>query len=121
MASVLLIEDEKSTVMLVTRALKNAGHDVTAAEDGEDGVAKFKAMRPDLVIVDMGLPGLSGFEVIRQIRAETSPKKTAVLALTAAITSGDRDEAYEAGCDAYENKPVDLTRLLARITELTTK
>lgn len=120
MVSILLVEDEKSTVALLTRSLTKAGHTVTAAETGEDGLIKAKATPPpQLILMDMGLPGISGFEAIRKLKADPATKTIPILALTGAVTSGDRDEAYEAGCDAYATKPIDLALLAARVKELT--
>jgi CheY-like chemotaxis protein len=119
MASILLVEDEASTVMIISSALSKAGHTVVAAASGGEGLQKAKASSPQLIIMDMSMPGMSGFEAIRKLKAEPSLQAIPVLALTSAITAADRDEAYEAGCDAFESKPVDFTRLLARVKELT--
>jgi len=119
MVSILLVEDEASTVMLISKALTKAGHTVAAAPSGEEGLAKAKTAKPDLVIMDMSMPGMSGFEAIRRLKADAATRAIPVLALTSAVTAGDRDEAYDAGCDAFEPKPIDISRLLARVSELT--
>jgi CheY-like chemotaxis protein len=118
MATILLVEDEKSTVLLLKSAMTKAGHAVTAAESGADALAKVSASRFDLIIMDMSMPGMSGFEAIRKLKSNPETRAIPILALTGAITAGDRDEAYDAGCDAFENKPIDIARLLARVTEL---
>ncbi|MBL8642750.1 MAG: response regulator [Rhodospirillaceae bacterium] len=117
MASILIVEDEKSSAMLITQALTRAGHTVTAATDGADGIAKVKSLKPDLVIMDMSMPKMNGWQAIRSLKADAATSAIPIIALTGATTAGDRDEAYEAGCDAYENKPIDIPRLIARVKE----
>jgi CheY-like chemotaxis protein len=104
--------------MLLSRALTKAGYAVASAADGTEGLAKVKAAKPDLILMDMSMPGMSGFEAIRRLKADPATKTIPVVALTGATTAADRDEAYEAGCDAYEAKPVNIERLLARMKEL---
>ncbi|MDX2143505.1 MAG: response regulator [Rhodospirillaceae bacterium] len=120
MATILLVEDEKSTVLLLSSALTKAGHAVTAAGSGVEALTKVKTAPFDLVIMDMSMPGMSGFEAIRKLKSDPTTRATPILALTGATTAGDRDEAYDAGCDAFENKPIDITRLLARVKEFVT-
>jgi CheY-like chemotaxis protein len=117
MAHVLIVEDEKSSVLLMSAALKRAGHTVTAASDGAEGIAKAQSLKPDLVIMDMGMPKMNGFEAIRALKRDAATKAIPILALTGATTAADRDEAYEAGCDGYESKPIDIQRLLDRVKE----
>ncbi|MSO97201.1 MAG: response regulator [Rhodospirillaceae bacterium] len=118
MARILIVEDEKSVAAFLQRALKDAGHTVAVAKDGKDGVAQAKASPPQLVIMDLSMPKLNGWDATRQLKADATAASIPVLALTSAMTATDRDEAYQAGCDAFETKPVDLPRLLARIAEL---
>jgi CheY-like chemotaxis protein len=119
MATILIVEDERFSVALLKEALVRAGYKVIFAKHGADGVAKAKRDLPDLVIMDMNMPEMTGWEAIRQLKADTATGKIPVIALTSAQTAGDRDEAYEAGCDAYEAKPIDLARILARVKALT--
>jgi CheY-like chemotaxis protein len=119
MAAILIVEDERFSVALLKEALQRAGHKVMFAKNGTDGVARTKKDLPDLVIMDMNMPEMNGWEAIRQIKSNTSTRKIPIIALTSAVTAEDRDEAYSAGCDAYEAKPVDMPRMLTRIKELT--
>jgi two-component system cell cycle response regulator DivK len=119
MATILIVEDEPFTVELLTRALEQAGHKVSSAANGVDGVAKVKKARPDLVIMDMSMPKMNGWEATRLLKGDAATRDIPVLALTSAVTAEDRDEAYTAGCDAYVTKPVHMARLLERVEELT--
>ena len=119
MAEILIVEDEKSVVAFLTRALTDAGYTVSAAKNGSEGVARARLTRPQLILMDMSMPKLNGWEATRQLKADPATSAIPVLALTSAMTAADKDEAYEAGCDGFETKPVDLPRLLGRIKELT--
>jgi CheY-like chemotaxis protein len=121
MSKILIVEDEAFSVALLARALKGAQHVVLTAVDGSDGIAKANADPPDLIIMDMSMPKMSGFEAIRQLKASTATSAIPIIALTSANTAEDRQEAYEGGCDAYESKPVDIPRLLAHVKELTSQ
>jgi two-component system cell cycle response regulator DivK len=118
MARILIVEDEVSVVAFLTRLLSPEGHEIVVAKDGVDGVKKASSDKPDLIIMDLSLPKMNGWDATRKLKADAATKAIPVLALTSAATSADRDEAYQAGCDAYETKPIDLDRLKARITEL---
>jgi CheY-like chemotaxis protein len=118
MATILIIEDDTFTASLLSRALGNAGHQVLTAASGDDGIKLARAQRPAVILMDMNLPKMNGWEATRALKADAATRAIPILALTSAGTSGDRDEAYEAGCDAYETKPVDILRLLARVREL---
>lgn len=117
MSTVLIVEDETFTVELLSVVLKKAGHTVAVANDGAEGVAATRKLRPDLVIMDMGMPTMTGWEAIRTLKADPATRTIPIIALTAATTAEDRDEAYRAGCDAYEAKPIDIARLQERIAE----
>lgn len=118
MATILIVEDEAFTAAIIARALTGAGYTVLTASDGPKGLAAARRKRPDMIVMDMKLPKMTGWEVIRQLRSDASLRTIPILGLSSADTSGDRDEAYEAGCDRYETKPVDVPRLLQHIAEL---
>lgn len=119
MASILIVEDERFSVTLLKEALKKAGHQVSFAKNGAAGVAKAKQDLPNLIVMDLNMPEMHGFEAIRQIKSDLATGRIPIIALTSALTAQDRDEAYDAGCDAFEEKPIDMPRILARIKELT--
>jgi two-component system cell cycle response regulator DivK len=118
MARILIVEDEVSVAAFLTRLLSPEGHEVEIARNGLEGVKKAMSDKPDLIIMDLSLPKLNGWDATRKLKADATTRAIPVLALTSAATAADRDEAYQAGCDAYETKPIDLERLKARITEL---
>ena len=114
MAKILLVEDNEMNRDMLSRRLLRNGHDVSMAMDGEEAVALALSDRPELVLMDIGLPGIDGCEATRRIRAaETS--RTPIIALTAHAMAGDRERALDAGCDDFDTKPVDLQRLLGKI------
>ena len=118
MATILLVEDNEMNRDMLSRRLERRGYDVIVAIDGEDGVARAKADHPDLVVMDMSLPGIDGWEATRQLKAATETSAIPVLALTAHAMAGDRERAFDAGCDDFDTKPVDLPRLLEKIAAL---
>lgn len=118
MTKLLVIEDEPIVLEMLSHALTAAGFEFISARDGEEGLAKAISSKPDLVITDMSLPKMTGWNLIKQIRNDPNIGNTPVLALTAHTTSEDRVAAYEAGVSAYESKPLDIKRLLARIDDL---
>src|SRR5262245_61474304 len=103
---------------MLQRRLERAGHAVTIAKDGAQGVAKAIAERPDLILMDLGLPVLDGWEATRKLKAAAETKHIPVIALTANAMTGDREKALAAGCDDFDTKPVDMTRLLAKMQAL---
>jgi len=103
---------------MLSRRLERRGYDVILAVDGSTGIQLAAAASPDLVLMDMSLPVLDGWEATKRLKANQSTKHIPVIALTAHAMSGDRDRAFEAGCDDYDTKPVDLTRLLGKIETL---
>jgi two-component system cell cycle response regulator DivK len=121
MATILIVEDEKSTAALLKRALTDAGHKVTAAANGGDAVEAAKNRMPDLILMDMSLPKMNGYEATRRIKADAATKHIPVLGLSGATTGEDRNEAHEAGCEAYMTKPINFPLLLKRVAELTSK
>jgi CheY-like chemotaxis protein len=119
MANLLVVEDERSTAVLMSRVLKAAGHTVVTAVSGTEALVKAHSQRFDLAIMDMSLPGLTGWQVTRSLKADPATRAMPVIAVSAATTAADRDEAYAAGCAGYEAKPLDIPRLLQRVKELT--
>ncbi len=118
MAHVLLVEDDKATRNLLKAALTNAGHTVGTADDGASGFDEATRQRPNLIVMDLGLPQVSGYQAIRHLKQHPMTQAIPLLVLSGATTAGDKDEAYEAGCDAYETKPVQIPRFLERVKEL---
>jgi PAS domain S-box-containing protein len=118
MPKILLVEDNEINRDMLSRRLERKGYTVIVAIDGAEGVAKTLADKPDLVLMDMHLPILDGWEATRQIKANAETRAIPVIALTADALTGEREKALAAGCDEYDTKPVDLPRLLAKITKL---
>jgi CheY-like chemotaxis protein len=117
MARILFVDDNEMNRDMLSRRLTRAGHEVVLASDGEEGVARAESDRPELVLMDIGLPGIDGYEATRQIRAgelATVP----IIALTAHAMVTDRDRALDAGCDDFDTKPIDFPRLLGKIDAL---
>src|SRR5215471_5584477 len=113
MAKILLIEDNLTIRDMLTRRLQQRGYEVSVAEDGAAAVAAVGANRPDIILMDMHLPVLDGWEATRQIKGADATRDLPIIALTADAMAGDREKALQAGCDDYETKPIDLPRLLA--------
>ncbi len=118
MAKILLVEDNELNRDMLSRRLTRRGYTVVAAEDGEQGLALARSERPDLILMDMSLPGIDGWEATRRLRADPELAGARVIALTAHAMAGDRERAIEAGCDDYDTKPVEMERLLLKITTL---
>ena len=118
MAVILIVEDDTDNKDLVTRFLKREGHSVLFAEDGEAGVSAAMAYLPSLIVMDLGLPGMDGWEAARRIRSTPETAHIPIVALTASTLSESVFKAREAGIDAYETKPVAYLRLMKKIEEL---
>ena len=118
MSRILLVEDQEMNRDMLSRRLKKRGYEVSIAVDGAEGVEKARAEIPDLILMDMSLPVMDGWEATRTLKGDDSTRAIPVVALTAHAMSTDREKALEAGCDAYETKPVDLPRLLETIEKL---
>ena len=118
MALILVVEDDAANQEIVARFLRREGHLVLQAMDGIAGVRAAQKQIPDLVVMDLGLPELDGWEAIRRIRSSPETSHIPIIALTAHSLFEDVKKAKEAGCDAYEVKPVDYKRLMARIRTL---
>jgi CheY-like chemotaxis protein len=115
MAKILLVEDNEMNRDMLSRRLVRHGFEVALAMDGADGVAKARSFSPDLILMDMSLPVIDGWEATRQIKADEQTRSIPVIALTAHAMEGDREKALAAGCNDYDTKPVDLKRLLEKI------
>jgi CheY-like chemotaxis protein len=118
MAKILLVEDNEMNRDMLSRRLERRGYEVAFAVDGREGVEKAIAGGFDLVLMDMSLPELDGWEATRQIRAAPATKTLPVIALTAHAMAGDRERALAAGADDYDTKPIELARLLGKIEAL---
>jgi CheY-like chemotaxis protein len=115
---ILYVEDNEDNVFMLKNRLTRAGYTVIIANDGAQGVAMAMSERPDLILMDLGLPVLDGWEATRQIKAAPETKHIPVIALTAHAMSGDREKAMSAGCDDFDTKPIELPRLLGKIKAL---
>lgn len=118
MAKLLYVEDNETNRDMLSRRLERRGYEVVLAVDGEDGIKVARAEEPDLILMDMSLPVLDGWEATRRLKADAGTASIPVIALTAHAMTGDEEKAKEAGCDDYETKPIDLQRLLGKIEAL---
>ena len=115
---VLYVEDNEDNIFMLKNRLTRAGHTVVVATDGAQGVAMASSERPDVILMDLSLPVLDGWQATREIKAAPDTKHIPVIALTANAMAGDREKALAAGCDDYDTKPVELPRLLGKIKQL---
>ena len=115
MSKILLVEDNEMNRDMLSRRLKRRGYEVVIAVDGAAGVAMANLENPDLVLMDMSLPIMDGWEATKTLKANPDTSSIPVIALTAHAMSGDRAKALEAGCDDYDTKPIELSRLLGKI------
>ena len=118
---ILLVEDNEMNRDMLSRRLARKGYEVILALDGGQGVEMARTQAPDLILMDMSLPVLDGWEATRQLKADDGTRGIPVIALTAHAMAGDQDKAREAGCDDYDTKPVELPRLLGKIEALLAK
>ena len=118
MAKLLLVEDNPENRDMLSRRLIRRGFELCFAVDGAEAVSCTRAQKPDLVLMDLSLPVIDGWEATRRIKADPETSGIPVIALTAHAMSGDREKALAAGCNDYDTKPVDLPRLLAKIDAL---
>ncbi len=121
MARILLVEDNEMNRDMLARRLQRKGYDVEMAVDGRQGVDMATGGAYDLILMDMSLPEIDGWEATRQIRAKPDTESIPIIALTAHAMAGDREKALEAGCDDYDTKPIELERLLSKIESLLKK
>ncbi|HEX4043891.1 MAG TPA: response regulator [Xanthobacteraceae bacterium] len=118
MAKVLLVEDNEMNRDMLSRRLVRRGFEVVFAVDGQQGVDLAKSEHPDIILMDLSLPVIDGWEATRRVKADEATKRVPVIGLTAHAMSGDREKAMEAGCDDYDTKPVELERLIGKMEKL---
>ncbi len=118
MTKILLVEDNEMNRDMLSRRLARRGFEVLIAENGQSGVDLTVSERPDLVLMDMSLPVMDGWEATRRLKADPNTSAIPIIALTAHAMASDREQALEAGCDDYDSKPVDLSRLVRKIEQL---
>jgi len=116
MPRILVVEDNEMNRDLLVRRLQRKGFEVTSAADGAEGITRASSDAPDLILMDMSLPVMDGWEATRVLKADERTRSIPVIALTAHAMSEDRDRALEAGCDEYDTKPIDFSRLLSKIS-----
>jgi two-component system cell cycle response regulator DivK len=121
MARILLVEDSEMNWDMLSRRLRRKGYEVLVATDGKQGVELALAEVPDLILMDMSLPVVDGWEATRQIKAAPQTQTVPIIALTAHAMQGDREKALEAGCDDYDTKPIEFRRLLEKMQALLEK
>lgn len=118
MAKILLVEDNEMNRDMLSRRLVRSGYEVVMAVQGEEGVALARTASPDIVLMDMSLPVLDGWDATRLLKSDPATREIPVIALTAHAMSGDREKAREAGCDDFDTKPVEYARLVSKIEGL---
>jgi CheY-like chemotaxis protein len=118
MAKILIVEDNEMNRDMLSRRLVRRGYEIVIAVDGEEGIAAAMAANPDLILMDMSLPVVDGWEATRRLKAEPLTQGIPVIGLTAHAMAGDREKVIDAGCDDYDTKPVELPRLLQKIQAL---
>lgn len=117
-ARILLVEDNEMNRDMLSRRLERKGYEVAVAVDGQEGLDKAKAQRSDLILMDMSLPVLDGWEATRQLKADPATARIPIIALTAHAMASDEQQARNAGCDDFDTKPIEFPRLLAKIQAL---
>ncbi|HVA25683.1 MAG TPA: response regulator [Chloroflexota bacterium] len=115
MPKILLVEDNEMNRDMLSRRLQRRGFDVIIAVDGVEGVDMARQQAPDLILMDMSLPAKDGWTAARELKGDPATQRIPVIALTAHAMTGDREKALEAGCDDYDSKPIDFTRLVAKV------
>ena len=118
MLRILLVEDNDMNRDMLSRRLVRNGYEVLLAMDGQQGIDMALSERPDLILMDMSLPVIDGWEATRRIKLNDATRQIPVIALTAHAMAGDREKAIEVGCDDYDTKPVEISRLVGKITAL---
>lgn len=118
MAKILLVEDDEMNRDMLSRRLLKRDYEVVIAVDGEEGVRMAYDEDPDLILMDMSLPGIDGWTATRQLKGDEETADIPIIALTAHAMAGDREKALDAGCDDFDTKPVDLKRLLSKMNAL---
>jgi CheY-like chemotaxis protein len=115
MSKILLVEDNEMNRDMLSRRLERRGYQVLIAVNGAEGVKMAISATPDLILMDMSLPVMDGWEATQSIKADPQTQSIPIIALTAHAMSGDREKALQAGCDDYDTKPIELSRLLSKI------
>ena len=118
MTTILIVEDNEMNREMLTRRLERKGYDILIAVDGETGIDMARSKAPDVILMDMSLPVMDGWEATRRMKADDVLRHIPVIALTAHAMANDRHKALEAGCDDYDTKPIELPRLLGKIESL---
>ena len=118
MAKILLVEDNEMNRDMLSRRLERKGHFVSIALDGAEGLNKARSDAPDLILMDMSLPVIDGWEATRQLKADEATRRIPIIALTAHAMASDEQKARESGCDDFDTKPIELPRLLDKIDAL---
>jgi CheY-like chemotaxis protein len=118
---ILIVEDNDMNRDMLSRRLERRGYEITVAADGRQGIERAQAVLPDLILLDLSLPEIDGWEVARRLKGEQSTQSIPIIALTAHAMTGDRDEAIAAGCNDYDTKPIEFQRLLGKIEGLLCK
>ena len=121
MAKILIVEDNEMNRDMLSRRLERKGYNVTIAVDGQAGLDGARSAEPDLILMDMSLPVVDGWEATRRLKAAPETRAIPIIALTAHAMEGDRQKAMEAGCDDFDTKPIELPRLLAKMEALLPK
>jgi CheY-like chemotaxis protein len=118
MVKILYVEDNEDNLYMLSNRLTRRGYEVVSARDGQQGIAMAGSEAPALILMDLSLPIIDGWEATRRLKAEALTRNIPVIALSAHVMAGDRDRAIAAGCDDYDTKPVELPRLLEKIEAL---
>ena len=118
MARILLVEDNEMNRDMLSRRLTKRGHDVVIGVDGQQGVEMAKSEAPEVILLDMSLPVMDGWEAARTLKSDEATRSIPIIALTAHAMAGDRERCLEAGCEDYDTKPVEFKRLLGKIEAL---
>ena len=121
MPKILYVEDDEMNRDMLSRRLERRGYQMVLALDGDQGISMAMSEAPDLILMDLSLPVVDGWEATRRLKASPQTRAIPIIALTAHAMAGDRQKAIEAGCDDYDSKPIELTRLLAKIEALLTR
>jgi CheY-like chemotaxis protein len=118
MAKILVVEDDANNVNIMVRLLRSQRHQAITAANGAEALALARTEAPDLILMDMRLPVMDGYEATRQLRAMPETRGIPIIALTASAMAGDREKTLQAGCDDYESKPIEFARLAGKIQKL---
>ena len=116
---ILIVEDNEMNRAMLSRRLIKKGFEIIIAVDGKEGVKKTLSEKPDLILMDMSLPVMDGWEATKKLKSNSETSKIPIIALTAHAMAQDKEKALAAGCDEYDTKPIDLNRLLSKISSLT--